>query len=1105
MTGLDWQDERTCDASEEGDPNPPVDTLDRFELGSLLGEGGMGQVWDAWDPRLQRRVAVKRLLVTDAMARQRFLREARLQAGVSHPGICPVFEVGQVDGMPFIVMHRLEGKTLDVAVEGMALEQKLVLVRQVAEAVHAAHRQGLIHRDLKPSNILVERPEEGPPRPVVLDFGIARPLGGDGLTAAGQLVGTPAYMAPEQVEGDAQQLDRRTDVYGLGATLYRLLAGRTPHQGTGATLLVQILRDEPARLAPLGIPIDVEAIAFKCMEKERENRYESALALADDLGRYLDGQPVKARRVGRMVRGVKWLRRNRAAVRVGAVAAVLLVVALAWGLWTSWQAEERQRLARQFGAQIEEAEALVRYSQLTPLHDVRPDRVELRSRLEGLRGQLDGADATVQALAHHALGRGHLALDELETAQHHLEAAWALDEGNPELAADLGRVLSELYRDRLTGLERVGDQAGSDDLRAQLRQRLGKTFGAAGEMEKQLRRSLGEPARDLLAQGHSTERSEARQLEALAAFHDGRPADAIHLLGDDAVHASWQYEPLRLEGDIRRSWAVGLAAEGGDSTEEARRQLEGAREAYAQALEVAESHAALFRDDAQAVYLMVRLELVEPAEVTSLLAEGLASLEKALMVDSDDPRTWLETARLHRLGAEYGLEEGLDAAVEAAEQALARDEGSSVAWYELGRAYWRQARRALDLGEDASVLLEQAGEAYGRVLPEDREYAYFTSLGLLRLAVAMDKAERGLDATAEYRAAILAYREAAERHSAPFAALSNLGVSLYTASALEGIRPREMLERAIETFERARDVDPEHMVPHYYLGFCRRRLAQGGQQASVRLDNSLAEAAVADFERAIELAPEQFPPWVALGETFHLQALDAHDRGQNPAPFFDRARQAHGRALELAPEQPVALLNLAWTAYFEGKFVLRAGGDASSLLSEAEGLCRQSLSHRRRPAALLCLGSVRRLQAEQSVRDQAVDRVGPHFGEARDLFEEILTLDPGHAEAHRSLGRLFTLEARWLRARRESPVPALDRARRFLDEALELEGELADFWLADARWHLEWIASKEGTDEGREGSLLAIRQSLAQAAEWAPDSIEVAWLENRLKEINRVR
>jgi tetratricopeptide (TPR) repeat protein len=373
------------------------------------------------------------------------------------------------------------------------------------------------------------------------------------------------------------------------------------------------------------------------------------------------------------------------------------------------------------------------------------------------------------------------------------------------------------------------------------------------------------------------------------------------------------------------------------------------------------------------------------------------------------------------------------------------------------------------------------------------------------MAVAMRKAEHGLDATDDYRAAILAYRAAAERHSAPLAALSNLGVSLYTASALEGTSPRDMLEGAIEVFEQARDVDPENMVPHYYLGLCHRRLAQDGKRASVQLDIPLAEAAVADFERAIELAPERFQPWVGLGEVLHLRALATHDRGEDPGPFFARARQAFERALEFEPEQPTALLNLAWTVYFEGKFTLRAGRNPGSLLEEAGELCRQSLDLRRRPVALLCLGSVRRLQAEYLVQVGAMDRVGLRLAEARELFEEILTIDPGHAEAHRSLGRLFTLEAEWLRARRESPAPALERARRFLDEALELEGEVADFWFADVRWHLERIAGEGGMEEERVESLAAIRRSLDRAAELAPGSVEVARLEDRVVVVNPAR
>jgi serine/threonine-protein kinase len=1091
--------------------------LDRFQLKRLIGEGGMGQVWEAWDPRLERWVAIKRLHLADPLARQRFLREARLQASIAHPGVCPVFEVGQAEGIPYIVMPRLEGEHLDHAAAGVALEQKLVLMRQVAEAVHAAHRQGLIHRDLKPSNILVESPEDGPPRPVVLDFGIARSITGEGLTASGQLVGTPLYMAPEQVKGTTEQLDRRTDVYALGATLYHLLAGHPPHSAKGVALMLCILRDEPPRLNTSGIPIEVEAIVFKCLEKAKDRRYNSALALADDLQRYLEGEPVQARRIDRRIRLIKWLRRHQAAVRVAGVAALFLVAALGWGVWSAWRAEERQRVARHFGAQIEEVEALVRYSHLAPLHDVRPDQAELRHLLASIRATLEGAGSTVAALAHHALGRGHLALDELEKAQHHLEAAWALDLRTPEVAADLGRVLSELYRDRLTSLERVGDRVGRETLREQLRQRLDKTFGDPSELQKQLQRSLGEPARDLLVRGRSPVAPEERMLEALILFHDGRPADALQHLAKSPAGPSWDYEPLRLEGDIRRSWAVSLHAESGDtdndagdyaSTDDPRRQLELARRAYARAMEVAESNAAILRDDAQTIYLLAWLELVEPEEVEPLLNEGLASLEKARLANPDELRTWLWTARLHLLAADHARGQGhnptrrIQAALETSQQAIALDKSSSAAWYGLGRAHWLLARWARDKGEDPNPHFDRADESFGRVAPDDRNYSYFTSLGILRMAIAGRRAEVGLDATGQYQAAVVAYRAAAELHSAPFAALSNLGLSLYNASAVEGTSPLDMLARAVETFEQARQLKPDHMVPHYYLGLCYLRLAQGGDPASATLDDTLVERAVVDLERAVQLAPERFQPWVALGEVFHLQAFAAHTRGANPSLFFERARHAHGRALELAPGQPVALLNLAWTVYFEGKFALRDGADPTALLAESEGLCRRSLEARRRANALLCLGSVRRLQAEALVNAGEIREAGPRMADARLLFEEILSLDPNHAEAQRSLGRLFTLEARSLRARGENPAPAFERARQALDKALDLEKEILFFWLADVRWHLEqaeWLAA---TGHDSAGSVPAIRQGLARATQLVPESAEVAHLEARLDVLN---
>lgn len=1126
-------DDDTLPAHNSPPGSIPQDTpasdeqLDRFQLERPIGSGGMGQVWEAWDPRLERRVAIKRLHVTDPLARQRFLREARLQASIAHPGICPVFEVGQAGGIPFIVMPRIDGQPLDRAAEDMALEQKLVLVRRVAEAVHTAHGQGLIHRDLKPSNILVEQPEDGPPRPVVLDFGIARSLTGDGLTASGDWAGTPSYMAPEQMGGHGETFDRRTDVYALGATLYRLLAGRPPHGAEGGLPRVHAPHDEPPRLVPLGIPADVEAVVFKCLETSKERRYASALALAEDLGRYLEGEPVRARRITGFVRFRKWLHRHRAAAWVAAVAVPLLVAALGWGAWSSWRAEERQRLAQRFGAQVEQVEALVRYSQMAPLRDASLDRVELRRLLGSIRETLSSGDTPSRALAHHALGQGHLALDELDRAREHLQTAWDLGHRTPEVAADLGRALSELYRDRLTVLERVGDLGGRESVRDQLRRRLDRTFGDPGELQKQLQASLGDPARDLLTHEstiyestihESAIHSPSQTLRTLILFHDGRPAEALEHLAQLPPRPAWDYEPLRLEGDIRRSWAVELHAEGGDTADaDARRQLELARHAYAQVLTVAQSHAAVLRDDAQAIYLLARLDLLASEELDPLLEEGLDNLRKAQQLHPDDlgPQLWIP--RLLHLAAEHAIDRGqdptqqLEAALEAGRRALDIDADSPTLWYELGRVHGSLARWNWSRGGDPAPHLESALEAFAQLPPESQDYAYFTSLGTVRMALAQWRVEAGHDATDEFRRAVAAYRTAAELHSAPFAALSNLGLSLFRMSSLDGMDSVDLLRRAVDIFEQASQLDPDHMVPHYYLGLCHLRLAQGGDAARATLDTALAERAVDDLRRATGLTPDRFQPWIGLGEALHLRALDAHTRGGDPAPFFERARQAHGRALELSPDQPVALLNLAWTAYFQGKFALRSHGDGTGdptpWLDEAGELCGRSLEVRRRATALLCLGSVRRLQAEALAETGEIPGAADHLAEARGLLEEILTLDPNHAEAHRSLGRLSTLEARWLHGRGEDPAPTFERARRELDRALQINRGLGTdpffFWLADTRWHLaqaEWLTTSRDEDAGpaRSQALAAAREGLARAARSAPGSPDVDQLRGRL-------
>ena len=197
-------------------PAFPVSGWERYQCVRFLGEGGMGRVFLARDPRLNRSVALKFVRGDDPGLTQRFLAEARAQARVNHERVCKVYEVGEVQGRVYIAMQFIEGRTLGALAPELSVEQKALLLREASEGVHEAHRVGLIHRDLKPSNIMVERAEDGTLRPYVMDFGLARDWT-EGATLTGAVMGTPQYMSPEQARGEVSRLDRRTDVYSLGA------------------------------------------------------------------------------------------------------------------------------------------------------------------------------------------------------------------------------------------------------------------------------------------------------------------------------------------------------------------------------------------------------------------------------------------------------------------------------------------------------------------------------------------------------------------------------------------------------------------------------------------------------------------------------------------------------------------------------------------------------------------------------------------------------------------------------------------------------------------------------------------------------------------------
>jgi len=492
-----------------GDAFALPESIGPYRILGLLGEGGMGRVFEAQQADPERRVALKviRGPFASEAQKQRFATEAQALAWLNHPGIATVYETGTAtvrgEECPYLAMERVEGEALDAYIVNNApsLSARVELLARISEAVHHAHQRGVVHRDLKPANVLVDA--DG--RPKVLDFGIARLSETDGgsghaNTATGQVVGTVAYMSPEQFAGRHAEIDVRADVYALGVLLYESLSGRRPFELAGLPLheaaRVVVREDAPA-LGTLDHRLrgDLETIAAKALESERDRRYAGAAELAADLRRFLEHQPIEARPRTTAYKLRKFTRRNRRlvagtastllALAIGLVGTVTLAVraerrteqALAAkdvALRSGREAQQAEERARAAEAQARAAEQdarkqaeialAVRDLFLRVLDSARPSRshgreVTVLEAVAAAEEQIDAVslgDPEVEYSIQSLLGFVLSSLGDLQGAVEHTAAA-------VDLARERFGTRSEEYRNSLTTLAVVRDNAGDDD------------------------------------------------------------------------------------------------------------------------------------------------------------------------------------------------------------------------------------------------------------------------------------------------------------------------------------------------------------------------------------------------------------------------------------------------------------------------------------------------------------------------------------------------------------------------------------------------------------------------------------------------------------------
>jgi tetratricopeptide (TPR) repeat protein/tRNA A-37 threonylcarbamoyl transferase component Bud32 len=926
----------TANPSAAAPPAGGVSPAERFRPLRLHAEGGLGEVHLAQDCELPREVALKRIrdeYADDPDSRHRFLREAEITGGLEHPGIVPVYGLGQgAGGRPYYAMRFIKGDSLKQAIErfhqaegpkrdpgerSLALRELLGRFVAVCNAVAYAHSRGVVHRDLKPANVML-----GPyGETLVVDWGLAKLVGrpespgkaeatlrprsggGQAPTQAGAVIGTPAFMSPEQAAGRSDQLGPASDIYGLGATLYALLTGQPPVPGDDLmAILARVQSGEivPPRRVKGEVPAALEAVCRKAMALRPQDRYGTALELAADVEHWLADEPVSAHREPWAARAGRWMRRHKPARAAGAAAAVVLLLLGGAGAW--WlerqQAERQAEQARQEGALRQEGAATL--EQATRLRrgghfdESRQLLERARQRLED-GGPDDLRQEVEQALADTALARR---LDEAR------QQASTVAEGELDVVGarqSFAAALREAGLVRLgDGAEEAGARVRASAVRAEVVAALEAWASLTGDDAQRgwllavARAADPSPARDRLRQPRLW-----RDRAALARLAAGDSAAALSpqltiALAYALVRSGGDAVPLlraaqaRHPDDFWLNFELGVALAGAKQWDEA----------------VGHYRAALaVRPRSSAVYNNLGLALAGRGQ----MAEAIRHFEEALRIAP-------KLADAHTsLGLALQAQGRLAEAIRHFEQALRLDPKNAKAHGGLGNALQAQGRlaeaishyqQALRLDpKDTRARTNLGAALVGRGQMEE-------AIRTLEEALGLDPKEAGahynlgnaLQAQGRLAEAISHFEQALRLDPKNAKAHNNLGFALYNSG---------QVAEAISHFEQALRLDPKDVQAHKNLGLALAIRGQVGEAIShfeqaLRLDPKLADAdtslglalqaqgrlaeAISHFEQALRLDPKDAVAHWALGGALLRQGC------------FAEARKATRRCLDLMPQ-----------------------------------------------------------------------------------------------------------------------------------------------------------------------------------------------------------
>lgn len=879
----------------------------RYQIRELLGLGGMGQVYSAYDPLLKREVALKLLNKLDPMLLVRFLQEAQFQARLTHPSICRVFEVDAVAETPFIAMERIHGKDL-LHADPMTFIEKLKAMIEIAEAVQSAHDLGLIHRDLKPSNILLEKDGSGW-RPRVLDFGLARDLGGGGLTVGSCLMGTPPYMAPEQCIG--RESTFRSDIYSLGATFFAFLTGKPPSDPkTPAELMQRSSHDLLPLLRSLKVelPPEMEVILQKCLEDDPDKRYESADALAEDLRRLLVGEPILAQAPGLRQRLARLMRSQ--GIRLLTVATLLVSLFAAWGLVQGSLERSRQKVAEQFQHEMREIEFSIKNARTNPIHDIRPELSSLFRKVGDMESRLGKLGSSHQGSACYAIGYSYLILRDYENARTFLLKAWEQGERSPKVASALGRTIAKLFLERYGYARNLSLELMDKDARAAIS------------------REFQEPAKYYLHLGAESMGGSLSYSRGLVALLDGKVDEALELAKRAQVEAPWDYEMQMFEARVR------ITAMGGPrDIEEVRANSRKVSDILDRVSNIARSDELVY--ELQALSLNILAQREAESKTGNLLnqdtlARILAATEKGRVVSPDDDRLMALYLDYLAYYATYQVQIGedprehLQKAQQLAKENLSKKVGESDWAYYLAKLLWVEVRYCYDEGCDTAHFLDkvQKFRAMLNLAKQNTEAIYLHyEVGILE---ATFRINRKLDLGSVLDELLRTVQDLVNKDPNNVYHWNALGETLLKKAEAEERNGRPFVswvDLALPTLERAIRMEPEDTSPRFTLIKLYELESRVPGRRISALDKAFQEVAI-----VAENWPDDSDLLEEVGTVNAIRAHAAVQMGQDPSRWVADGVKGLARGIALYPN------NVGWYSSVQARLHL-----ASALWAEKSG------------------------------------------------------------------------------------------------------------------------------------------------------------------------